>query len=155
MTPEIDEFAKKLMGLVRDASIQSNDMALSPTVKCPVAKRWARAAKERPTPDYARVLIPDVVDDAIYYLLHAIDDGSIRLAYTASNGTVVDLTEQGLGELAGWYIGSECWRAIYSKERFVDDFADVRLDDVLGDSESSAPRTSSTMDTGQKPSAPN
>ena len=29
-------------------------------------------------------------------------------------------------ELAGWYIGSDGWRAKYSKERFVDDFSDLK-----------------------------
>jgi hypothetical protein len=37
----------------------------------------------------------------------------------------VELTEDGLGELAGWYMGSGGWRAMFSRERFVDDFADL------------------------------
>ncbi len=71
----------------------------------------------------------DVVDEVLFYLLHAIDEGLLRLTFTASNGVAVDLTEQGLSELAGWYMGSGGWRAMYSKERFVDDFADLRSDD--------------------------
>ncbi|MEX0677018.1 MAG: hypothetical protein WD063_08085 [Pirellulales bacterium] len=126
MTPEIEDFAKRLIELVRDASIQSNDRALLPTARYALAKRWAKAASEEAPDDFARVLIPDIVDDTIFYLLHAIDEGSLRLAYTTSNGTVVDLTTQGLGELAGWFAGSDGWLAMYSKERFVDDFSDLR-----------------------------
>ncbi len=71
------------------------------------------------------VVIPDVVDDTVFYLLHEIDDAGLRLTYTASNGKTVDLTEEGLSELAGWYMGSGGWRAMFSQERFVDDFADL------------------------------
>jgi hypothetical protein len=125
MIPEIEQFAKSLVEYVRDASIQSNDRALLPTARYSVAKRWAKAASEEAPVDFARVVIPDVVDDTIFYLLHAIDEGLLRLAFTASNGKVVDLTTQGLGELAGWFAGSGGWRAMYSKERFVDDFSDL------------------------------
>jgi hypothetical protein len=130
MTPEIEEFAKAVVQLVRDASIQSNDMGLRSTAVSPVAKRWAKAASEEAPIDFARVVIPDIVDDTIFYLLQAIDEGSLRLAYTASNGKVVDLTAQGLGELSGWYAGSGGWRAMYSKERFVDDFSDLGGDNL-------------------------
>jgi hypothetical protein len=132
MTPEIEEFAKMLVEWVRDASIQSSDMVLRPTGNAPVAKRWAKAASEEAPINFARVVIPDVVDDTIFYLLHAIDEGLLRLAFTASNGKVVDLTAQGLGELAGWFAGSGGWRAMYSKERFVDDFADLAGGEVSG-----------------------
>jgi hypothetical protein len=66
------------------------------------------------------------VDETIFYLLQAIDEGSLRIAYTAGNGKVVDLAAEGLGELSGWFMGSEGWRAKYSKERFNDDFSDLR-----------------------------
>jgi hypothetical protein len=107
MTPEIEEFAKVLVELVRDASIQSNDRALLPSARYALATRWSKAANEGTPISFARVMIPDVVDDTVFYLLRAIDQGSLRLAYTASNGTVVDLTTQGLGELSGWFAGSD------------------------------------------------
>jgi hypothetical protein len=132
MTPEIEEFAKMLVEWVRDASIQSSDMVLRPTGNAPVAKRWAKAASEEAPVEFARVVIPDIVDDTIFYLLHAIDEGLLRLAFTASNGKVVDLTTQGLGELAGWFAGSGGWRAMYSKERYVDDCSDLAGGAVSG-----------------------
>jgi hypothetical protein len=125
MKREIDEFAQNLVRFVRDAAIGSNDRELLPTAGSPVGKRWRKAAKEESPEDFARVLIPDVVDDTIFYLLHAIDDGGLTLTFTASNGKTVNLTEEGLGELAGWYMGNDGWCGMYSTQRFVDDVADL------------------------------
>jgi len=63
------------------------------------------------------------VDDTVFHLLQAIGNGLLNLSFTAANGKRVDLPAEGLGELAGWYIGD--WRALYSEERFVDDFVDL------------------------------
>ncbi len=41
---------------------------------------------ERGPEAFADTLIPDIVDDTIFYLLHAIDDGGLKLTYTADNG---------------------------------------------------------------------
>jgi hypothetical protein len=121
-TSEIEEFARILIQRVRDAAIQSNDKRLN--AEHIIAKRWKQAAADGATESFAKVLIPDVVDDTLFYLLHAIDDGLLKLSFTASNGKSVDLTTEGRSELAGWYIGSDAWRAKYAKERFVDDFSD-------------------------------
>jgi hypothetical protein len=124
MTPEIEEFANIIVKCVRDASIKSNDgTLLSDHI---VAKRWKEAARSGSNESYAKVLIPDIVDDTIFYLLRAIDEGILRISFTASNGKTIDLSSIGLGELAGWYMGSDGWRAKYSKERFVDDFTDFK-----------------------------
>jgi hypothetical protein len=95
-----------------------------------MAKRWTAAAKEGPE-HLARAIIPDIVDETIFFLLLAIDNGDLPISFTASSGKVVDLTEGGFGEMAGWFIGSDGWREQYSKERFVDDCADLRLPDDL------------------------
>jgi hypothetical protein len=129
MNPAVEEFAQVLVETVRDAAIQSNDRALLPSARYTLAKRWSKAASEETPFDFARVVIPDVVDDTIFYLLHAIDEGRLRLAFKASNGTVVDLSSEGLGELAGWYAGSDGWREMYSNERFVDDFTQWQGED--------------------------
>ncbi len=125
MLPELEQFAKMLVERVRDASIQSNDMALRSTAVSPIAKRWAKAATEQRPFDFAHTVIPDVVDETVFALLQAIDEGLLRITWTAPDGKLVNLTAQGKGELSGWYIGSGGWRAMFSKERFVDDFADL------------------------------
>ena len=126
MTPEIEEFARLLVEYVRDLSIRSSELGLRRPAVSPVAKRWAKAEGEESPAEFARTVIPDVVDEVIFHVLQAIDEGGLRLSFTASNGKVVDLTEEGLSELAGWYMGSDGWRAMYSKQRFVDDFADLK-----------------------------
>jgi hypothetical protein len=124
MTPGIEEFAKILIEKVRDAAIQNNDRTLNE--EHVLAKRWKNAAASGSPEVFANVLVPDIVDSTLFYLLHAIDDGVLNLSFTASNGRIVDLSTEGLSELAGWYMGSDAWRAKYAKERFVDDFSDLK-----------------------------
>ncbi len=124
-SPEIEEFSKILVQRVRDAAIQSSDRELLPNAGSPVAQRWKAASRDGTPEAFAKVVIPDIVDDAMFYLLQAIDQGVLKISFSASNGRVIDLTAVGLGELSGWYMGSGGWRAMYAKERFVDDFSDL------------------------------
>lgn len=119
---EIEEFARALVRQVRDASVRSCDGLLRPQANSPVARRWK--ALEAPAADLGAI-VPDAVDEAVFNLLHAIDQGALRLKFVSSTGREVDLTEEGMGELAGWYMGSGGWRAMFSEERFMDDFADM------------------------------
>ena len=123
---EIAEFAKMLVHHVRDAAIQSSDRELLSEAGSPVAKRWKDAIHGGQPSDVAKTIIPDVVDDTIVYLLQAIDQGILQLSFTGANGKTVNLSKDGLGELSGWYMGSEGWRQLHSKERFVDDFSDLK-----------------------------
>ena len=76
--------------------------------------------------EFAKVRIADIVDYAISSVLYAVDDGLLKISFSRSSGKVVDLNSEGLGELAGWYTGSDGWRAMYTKERFVDYVADLK-----------------------------
>jgi len=120
-SPEIEEFAKLLVKHVRDASIQSSDNILDATHV--IAKRWRSASRHGDVKSIAKILIPDIVDDTIFHLLNAIDQGILNVTFKASNGKLVDLPKDGLGELGGWYVGT--WREM-SKERYIDDFSDLR-----------------------------
>lgn len=124
---EIEEFAKILVQKVRDAAIQSCDGNLRPDVGNPIAKRWREAAGSS-IEAIAKTLIPDIVDSTISHLLGAIDQELLRLSFIASNGKTVDLTTvtKESGELSGWYKGEGGWSEKYSKERFIDDFADFK-----------------------------
>jgi hypothetical protein len=122
--PQIEEFAKILVRQVRDAAIKSSDENLNPTAIHVVAKRWREAARAGQLEPIAKVLIPDVVDDTIFYLLRAIDEGFLQLSFTDSNGKTINLSKESPDELGGWYSGE--WRGKYTKERFIDDFADLR-----------------------------
>lgn len=121
-TPEIEEFAKTLVQQVRDAAIRNCDALLQPQAGSPVARRWKGLTAGSSD---IRTVIPDAVDEAVFGVLQAIDQGLLRLKYVSSSGREVDLTEEGQGELSGWYMGSGGWRALYSAERYVDDFADL------------------------------
>jgi hypothetical protein len=66
------------------------------------------------------VVIPDCIDEAIFCLLNSIDEGGLRLTFTAPNGQSINLSIDGLGELAGWYMGTESWRERFSDEKIND-----------------------------------
>lgn len=127
-TQEIEEFARVLVQHVRDAAIQSSDRRLQAESRSPVAKRWRKAARGATPEAFARTIIPDIVDDAIFFLLQAIDQELLALNFGASNGNMIDLPTDGLGELSGWFMGSPGWRAMYAKERFNDDVSDLAGD---------------------------
>ncbi len=123
-SPEIEEFARLLIQKVRDAAIQNCDMELHPDSQSPVARRW-RDFLEVGKRGIGQVMVADCVDKAMSAFLRAIDQEVLRISFTASNGKTVDLSKEGLGELCGWYNGSEGWRTMYAKERFVDDCANL------------------------------
>jgi hypothetical protein len=124
--PEIEEFAKLLVQHVRDVAIQNCDRQLRPDAKSPVAKRWRRVLAGA-KPEIPEVMISDCTDKTVSCLLTAIDQGVLRISFTGSSGRTIDLSEDGLGELCGWYNGSGGWRAMYSKERFADDCSNLKL----------------------------
>lgn len=122
----IEQFAALLVRQVRDVAIQNCDRELRPRAKTPIAARWRASAAVKGSVDPS-VVIPDCVDETVFALLSAIDQGLLRLSFTDPDGNNVDLADDGHGELAGWYMGSGGWRGKYSKERFVDDFADLDI----------------------------
>jgi len=114
MSVELEEFAATLMREVRDRAIDECDHRLHS--ESPAGRRWQEAAAKG-TEELAKVLVTECIDQAIFQLLYAIDDGRFHLTYTSSAGATFDLAEEGLGELAGW---SSEWRATYSRQRFID-----------------------------------
>jgi hypothetical protein len=124
--PELEEFAKILVQNVRDAAVLSADSNLLPDVSHVISERWKEAGRTCDLEGIARVLIPDIVDQTISQLLRAIDQELLPLSFNAANGKTVDLSKDGLGELVGWYMGSDGWRSKYSGQRFVDDFSDLK-----------------------------
>jgi len=120
MRPELNEIAKQLIENVRDRAIQMADVSLRPNSNGPVARRWRAAGVK-----HAEIVIPDVVDMTLFALLNAIDEELLRLIFLPKEGGSFDLCKDGQGELAGWYMMNDGWRTTYSKERFVDDIADV------------------------------
>ncbi len=126
LSKELEEFGRILVQHVRDAAIQSSDRSLRPGSNDVVAMRW-RAAGAQGAAALAESMIPDVVDETIFYLLNALDQGLMELKFVGPSGQDVALHES--GELAGWYsMSDDGWVARHSQERHVDDFADLDLD---------------------------
>ncbi|MBK9260316.1 MAG: hypothetical protein IPM54_10815 [Polyangiaceae bacterium] len=122
----IEEFAELLVCHVRDVSIQQCDMTLGPDYRGPDGQRWRAAAVAAGGQAPASMVIPDCVDTTIFEVLRETDDQEIlHLSFTTNHGEIMDLLVEGGGELGGWYIGTGEWRPMYSKERFIDDFADI------------------------------
>jgi hypothetical protein len=123
VSPELKEFGRKLMEHVRDETIQTCDFYASGGSRYRVSKRWRKAA-ESGRSALLKEVIPDIVDSALAHLLDAIDEGWLKLTYTAENGKVLELNDCDPGPLAGWLGGGEGgWTTTYSKERFVDDLS--------------------------------
>ena len=122
--PEIEQFAKILVRQVRDAAIQSCDRNLSSDAIHVIAQRWRQLSHAGRVEPIAKVLIPDIVDDTIFQLLRAIDQGVLQLSFTDSNGQTINLSTESPDEPGGWYSGE--WREIYSKERVPDDFPGLK-----------------------------
>jgi len=121
---KINEFAKLLIKEVRDKAIENCDSYLDPDGNDAQSKRWHEELKTSSPLAFAKIVISDCVDDVIFQLLYAIDDGMLPLIFKAKDGTEVDLEKDGEGEMAGEYITTDGWRAKYSNQRFFDDFAD-------------------------------
>jgi len=115
---EVERFASILIKEVRDAAIRNLDLNLRPDARSATARRWRAGGIEKGS--QSDLLIPESVDAALYFLLKAVDEGVLHLKMVDSGGRDVDLTREGLSELAGWYIGPEGWRKEYSAERQTD-----------------------------------
>jgi hypothetical protein len=124
-SPEVDEFAKLLITHVRDMAVAGCDMSLRTDSNDAMAERWREKMRTGKVGALASEMIPDCVDDTLFYLLNAIDQGLLRMSFTTRAGKTVDLTEVGESEMSGWYMATNGWRSAYSKERFNDDFADL------------------------------
>ena len=125
LAAEIEEFARILAKEVRDRAIQNCDRQRRTDAHSPLAERWRAVADTGDVTTAADILIPDCVDETLFCLLQAIDQGVLRLEFNASTGRAIDLVNEGAGELSGWYMSTDGWRGKYSMERFVDDFADL------------------------------
>jgi hypothetical protein len=125
---ELDRFAAALMGRVRDRAIYECDRLASGTMVGPSAVCW-RELFEGDARQAVESLIPEIVDQVLFELLNAADNGELTLGWRGEDGVFVPLDELGLGEMAGCLMGSEeSWRARFSAERFHDPLAGLRID---------------------------
>lgn len=120
--PEMEEFAELLIKCVRDKAIRSCDLLRDPDCNSADAKRLRERLESGQIDQFVAEIITDCVDDTLFQFLNAVDQGILKLSYTSASGKTIDLTEDGLSEMSGWYMnGVDGWRNKYSKERFNED----------------------------------
>ncbi|MBW8875522.1 MAG: hypothetical protein JF614_11215 [Acidobacteria bacterium] len=124
---ELQRFAEGLIRLVRDRAVRASDRLASGAMVGPDGERWRSLVASKETSQAIRELIPDIVDQTLFELLNATDNGELPLGWRVSEGSFVGLEDLGLGEMAGSLMGSPGWRHDYSAQRFFDPLSDLRL----------------------------
>ncbi len=125
----IEQFGKQLVHHVRDSAMWQCDNVPKLDGDAAGMERLRAAAAAAGGQVPAEIIIPECVDITLYEVLYAMDDADLlHLSYTTKAGEMVDWSVIGGGEPVGWYIGTGEWRPMYSKERFIDDFADIPSD---------------------------
>lgn len=121
----IEEFGERLVEHVRDSAMPQCDLVQDLDRQADGMERLRAAAAAAGGQVPAKIVIPECVDSAVFYALHGMDcDAHLHLLFTTQRGETVDMSVVGWGEPIGWYAGSDEWRAMYSKERFIDVVAD-------------------------------
>jgi hypothetical protein len=123
--PEPQRFAELLMRLVRDKSIAACDARTTKRMGGPIGEFWQEHLPDEGAREAVRALIPEIVDATLFRLLTAIDQGDLPLALLGEDGSCTDLDEIGGGEMAGWFMAGDGWRAQYSSQRFVNPDVDI------------------------------
>jgi hypothetical protein len=116
---ELQRFAQMLMLLVRDQSIRDCDALAARRMGGEDGKRWRDLLADRRAREAAQELIPDIVDQVLFRLLNALDQGDMPVAWQRADGSYVDLYDLGKSEMAGWLVArdAEGWRARHSLQR--------------------------------------
>jgi hypothetical protein len=126
--PELDRFAAALMRRVRDRAIHECDRLASGEMVGPSADYW-REVMQRDARRAVEALIPSIVDQVLFELLGALDNDELPLAWRGEDDSLIPLEELGLGEMAGWLMGSDdSWRVRFSVERLHDPLPGLHLD---------------------------
>ena len=117
---ELQRFAQMLMLLVRDQSIKDCDALAARRMGGEDGKRWRDLLADRRARAAVQELIPDIVDQVLFRLLNALDQGDMPVAWQRADGSYVDLYDLGKSEMAGWLVArdAEGWRARHSLQRW-------------------------------------
>lgn len=126
--PKIEEFADLLIKLVRDEAIDASERLADGRTKGRRAERWREVIDRSSARDAVEALIPDIVDHALFYLLDAVDNDSLHLAWHRDDGSWVGLSELGRGEMAGWLMmGKGGWIDRFSTKPYFDPSPDLQM----------------------------
>jgi hypothetical protein len=123
----LSRLGRSLIQHVRDRAIQECDRLASGQSVGPDGQRWDGVLSSDQSRSAVAALIPDIVDQTMFQLLHALDNELVPLAFRHADGSIVPLNAVGMGEMGGWYMGSPGWRHEFSNERFFDPLSGLRL----------------------------
>jgi hypothetical protein len=126
---DLRRFAELLVRLVRDQAIAACDRLAAGEVRGPRGEYWQARTADPAARDLASALIPEVVDEVLFQLLDAVDNGQLPIAWRSTeDGSWVSLEELGQGEMAGWVtMGKGGWLDSFSGQRYVDHLGDLHL----------------------------
>src|SRR2546430_1006618 len=95
------------MRLVRDRAISEADRLACGEIRGPSGERWRALIAESSPQEVLRELIPEIVDQTLFQLLDAIDNGALPLVWRAEDGSETSLQDLGSSEMAGWLVGGD------------------------------------------------
>jgi hypothetical protein len=122
---EVRRFAELLMRQVRDEAIAECDAHATGRMLGQSGARWRELLDGDDVRGAVQELIPEVVDLTLFYLIHALDQGDLPLAWQRRDGSYVSLYDLGRSEMAGMLLmGPDGWRHSYSSQRIFDPEAD-------------------------------
>jgi hypothetical protein len=125
---ELERFGRALVELVRDKVIVECDRLAEGSETAGSGEPWHSVLTSDEARRSIHALVPEIVDQVLFELLDAADNGVLSLAWVGADGECRPLEDLGVGEMAGWLVGSPGWRHRYSKQRFFDHYQDLRLD---------------------------
>lgn len=116
-TNRVETYGRLLVTNVRDSAIRACLLSLDPQAVGPGAELWRGVVSRPEVRDAVETLIPEIVDEAIFQMMNAIDNKDLPARAPS----------EGLGELAGWYMGSATWRSRFSEYPPFEPFTDLPL----------------------------
>ncbi len=106
-------FAAELIDQVRDPALKEGLDLVAGKYPGAIGAAWAAADEA----ERLRMAVSNSVDEAIFRLLHAIDNAALELRWVRSpGGEPVELAGSSDFDLAGEYISEGGWRDTYTQE---------------------------------------
>ena len=121
---ELRQFAERFVQLVIDRAIAACDRLAAGEVRGALGERWHNVMADADAHHALIALIPDIVDQALFEFLNAVDNGELPLAWRRADRSFVALEELGKGEMGGWLMmGAGGWLEQCSTQRYFDPHA--------------------------------
>jgi hypothetical protein len=126
--PSVERFVHQLIEFVRDKSIHGLDLLASGTMRGPSGQYWNQFISNEQVREAVLALIPDMVDEALFNLIDAVEKELLDIAIRDDDGEYRSLCDLGKSEMAGNYAFARIWIEKYSQQRYVDYNADIPLE---------------------------